>query len=116
MASQTGDRIDANRYSLKSGDLPTSGEEIGGRIALASRRTGFYPRDLIDAPRVTAAFKRRLQPDADHALDEFLAQQVGGQTQHVCVVVPPAHFRRDIIVTRRRPHAADLIGGNAHAY
>src|SRR5207247_11088287 len=37
------------------------------------------------------------------------------QAQHVSVIVAPAHLRGDAVVAWRRPHALDLVGGDAHA-
>src|SRR5438552_8023071 len=62
-----------------------------------------------------AAFELGLQPDLDHAVEQFAAQQIRGQAQDVGVVVAAAHLRRDAVVARGGAHAGHLIGGDAHA-
>src|SRR5262245_44240401 len=71
--------------------------------------------DLVHPPGVPAALERRLQPDADHPFDQFLAQEVGGKAEDVRVVVPATEFGSDTVVARRRPRTADLVGRDAHA-
>src|SRR5262245_21783794 len=64
---------------------------------------------------MASAFERRLEPDADHPLDQLFAEQVGRKAENVGVVVPAAKFGGDTVVARRRPGAPDLVGGDAHA-
>src|SRR5262249_49007978 len=73
------------------------------------------PADLADALGVAAALEVGGQPDAHHAVDQPLAQQVRRQAQHVGVVVAAAHLRRDAVVARGGAHALDLVRGDAHA-
>src|SRR5437773_1763560 len=61
--------------------------------------TLFDAGDLLDAARVAAALELGLQPDAYHALDLLLAEQIGGQAHHVGVDVTAAHLGGDGVVT-----------------
>ena len=65
-----------------------------GIVAIVQGHRKLFPRvirletcDLVHAPCVPPAFKRRLQPNLDHALDQFLAKQVGRKAKNVGVVV-----------------------------
>ena len=75
----------------------------------------FEVDDFFDAPRVAAAFEGRVQPEFDHAVDQPLAQQIGGEAQDIRIVVPPAELGREIVVAGRGANAVKLIRGDAHA-
>src|SRR5262245_26570217 len=64
---------------------------------------------------MTAALELGGQPDLDHALDQLLAQQIAGQTEHVGVVVAATHLGGDAVVTGGRANAEYLVGRDAHA-
>src|SRR5205085_881690 len=65
--------------------------------------------------RVPAALEVGRQPDAHHAVDQLLAEQVRRQTKDIRVVVPPTHLGGDAVVTGRGANVLDLVGGDAHA-
>src|SRR5262245_23293882 len=75
---------------------------------------GFEARDLVDAAGVAAAVERCVQPDAHHLVHELFAQEIGGQADHVAVVVAAAHLGGDGIVAGGGADAAHLVRGNAH--
>src|SRR5437870_592731 len=62
-----------------------------------------------------AALEVGLQPDADHALDEFFAEQIGRETEDVGIIVPAAHLGSDAVVARGSADAGDLVRRDAHA-
>src|SRR5881409_822589 len=76
---------------------------------------GFEAGDFVDAPGVPPALEFGLQPNAHHAVDELFAEKVGGKTEDVGVVVPPAHLGRDAVVAGGGPNTGNLIRGYAHA-
>src|SRR5262249_27070509 len=82
---------------------------------LVLRRPAFHAGDFFDAAGVAAPFEFGLEPDLDHAVDQLFAQHVGRQAEHVQIVVPAAHFGRQVIVTRGRADAGKLVGRDAHA-
>ena len=55
------------------------------------------------------------QPEFDHPVDESFPQQVGREAQDIRIVVSTAHLGRQVIVTRRRTDAGELIGGDTHS-
>jgi len=52
----------------------------------------------------------RVEPDLDHAADEFVSYEVGRQTEDVGVVVSAAHVGGQFVVAERRPYPRDLVG------
>src|SRR5262249_52334995 len=65
--------------------------------------------------RMATAFERDLQPQLDHALDEFLAQQIGREAQDVGVVMATAHLGGDAVMARGGTNPGHLVGSNGHA-
>src|SRR5579862_8516278 len=64
---------------------------------------------------MSAGVERSFEPDAHHAFDEILAEEVGGKAEDVGVIVPAAHFGSDGIVAGSGSDAVHFVGGNAHA-
>src|SRR5260370_33101124 len=85
-------------------------------MAVISARIVLKLLDFLDAPRVPAALEVGRQPDAHHAVDQLLAEQVGRQTQDVGVVVPPAHLGGDAVVTRGGADVSHPVGGDGHSH
>ena len=71
---------------------------------------GFQLADFSHAAGVAAALEFRLQPDFDHAIDQFCPKQISGKAQNIQIVVSAAHFGRHVVVTGRRTDAGELIG------
>ncbi len=70
--------------------------------------------DLVDSSCVASTFEGRRKPDLEHAVDEPFAEEVGREAEDVEIVVPAAHFGRQIVVARSGPDSVDLVGGDAH--
>src|SRR5438105_4802110 len=86
------------------------------RIKPASRRTGFLlcsrvlgliPGYFFDTAGVPARFKFGLEPDPNHAIDQFAPQQIGRKTENIGVIVPAAHLGSNAVVTRGGPDAGN---------
>jgi hypothetical protein len=76
----------------------------------------FFERRNFDvSPGMATPFKRGIQPDFNQMIGQFLADQITRQTQHVQIVVPTAHFGRNIVVAWCGTHAGEFVGHNAHA-
>lgn len=70
--------------------------------------------DLLNPSRVAAPFEFGLEPDLDHAVDQAFAQHVGRETQHIQIIVPPAHLGRQVVVARGSADAGELVRGDRH--
>src|SRR5438105_3069087 len=62
-----------------------------------------------------AALELSFQPNLNHTVDQFPAQEIRRQAKDVGVVMAAAHLRSDAIVARSRANAGNLVGGDAHA-
>src|SRR5262245_2887318 len=82
---------------------------------LTTSRPTLELHNLLDPAGMAAAVERRFQPDADHALDQLFAEEVGREAEDVGVVVTSAQLSRDAVVAGRGPGAPDLVRGDAHA-
>src|SRR5690242_15371302 len=75
----------------------------------------FQLADLFDPPGVPAPFELGLDPDLDHAVDQSLAEHVGGKAEDVKIIVPAAHLGRQVVVARGGSNSPKLVRGDAHA-
>src|SRR5260370_25900239 len=73
-------------------------------ITFRTPRLFFEPCDLLDPACMPACLKLGFQPNFNHAVKEFSAQQVGRKAQDIGIVMPAAHLGRDAVVARRCPH------------
>ena len=96
------------------GDLLGMRFRIGGLVRIAAG-VCLDLFDLLDPPRVAAAFELRLQPNLHHAVDQTVAEQIGRQAQHVGIVVQAAHLGGQIVVASSGADAGILVGRDAHA-
>jgi len=72
--------------------------------------------DFFNTSSVASAFEFGLEPDLDHAIDKSIAEQVGREAEDIRVVVPAAHFCRQVIVAIGCSDSMKLVGDNAHAH
>src|SRR5437899_1253070 len=62
-----------------------------------------------------ATLELGLEPNLHHAIDQLATQEVGGQAQHIGIVVAAAHLRGDAVVTGSRTDTVNFVSGDAHA-
>ena len=107
---------DAPRFDGGVAYLSTSQLPKGCCLARSVLGVGFDPADFLDAAGMAPPFELRPQPELDHSIHEPVPEQVGGEAEHIRIVVTTAHLCGEIVMAAAGPHTGELVCRDAHSH
>lgn len=70
--------------------------------------------DLFNPPGMPPTIKFSIQPNLDHAIDQFDPQKIRREAKYIQVIVSSTHFGSQVVMAGRCANTGELISSDGH--